>query len=103
MQPDLFAQPYPSTPGTYNQPTSIQAANDMQPKASRLRGLCIDALIDYGNMTPDETAAFLGFDKLSIRPRFSELKAMGEIVDTGERRSNDSGKKAIVWAISTHN
>ena len=100
MQPDLFAQPYPSTPGTYNQPTSIQAAASMQPKASRLRGLCLDALIDYGNMTPDETAAFLGLDKLSIRPRFSELKTMGEIVDTGERRANNSGKKAIVWTIS---
>ena len=100
MQSDLFAQPYPATPGTYNQPTSIQAAADMQPKASRLRGLCLDALIDYGNMTPDETAAFLGLDKLSIRPRFSELKAMGEIVDTGERRANNSGKKAIVWTIS---
>tara|TARA_R110000744_G_scaffold58193_2_gene121456 strand:- start:458 stop:766 length:309 start_codon:yes stop_codon:yes gene_type:complete len=100
MQADLFMQPYPVAPGTYNQPTSIQAAADMQPKASRLRGLCLDALIDYGNMTPDETAAFLGLDKLSIRPRFSELKTMGEIVDTGERRSNDSGKKAIVWTIS---
>ena len=100
MQSDLFAQPYPATPGTYNVSTSIQAAASMQPKASRLRGLCLDALIDYGNMTPDETAAFLGLDKLSIRPRFSELKAMGEIVDTGERRANNSGKKAIVWTIS---
>ena len=100
MQPDLFAQPYPEAPGTYNVSTSIQAAASMQPKASRLRGLCIDALIDYGNMTPDETAAFLGLDKLSIRPRFSELKTMGEIVDTGERRANNSGKKAIVWTIS---
>ena len=100
MQSDLFAQPYPEAPGTYNVSTSIQAANEMQPKASRLRGLCFDALVDYGDMTPDETAAFLGLDKLSIRPRFSELKAMGEIVDTGERRANNSGKKAIVWTIS---
>tara|TARA_R110000782_G_C14481890_1_gene376132 strand:- start:145 stop:453 length:309 start_codon:yes stop_codon:yes gene_type:complete len=100
MQSDLFMQPYPATPGTYNQPTSIQAAADMQPRASRLRGLCIDALSDRGDMTADEAALFLDIDKLSIRPRFSELNRTGEIVDTGERRANNSGKKAIVWTIS---
>lgn len=99
MQADLFTQPYPETPGAYNVSTSIQAAADMQPKASRLRSLCIDALSDRGDMTPDETAAFLDIDKLSIRPRFSELNRTGEIVDTGERRENLSGKKAIVWTI----
>ena len=51
-------------------------------------------------MTADEAALFLSIDKLSIRPRFSELNRTGEIVDTGERRANDSGKKAIVWSIS---
>ena len=100
MQADLFAQPYPATPGTYNVSTSIQAAADMQPRALRLRGLCLDALSDRGDMTADEAALFLSIDKLSIRPRFSELNRTGEIVDTGERRENDSGKKAIVWAIS---
>jgi len=33
----------------------------------------------------------------AVQPRFSELRALGSIVDTGERRQNDSGRNAIVW------
>jgi hypothetical protein len=48
-------------------------------------------------MTADECAAQLEVDKLSIRPRFSELATMGRITDSGERHKNASGKRAIVW------
>jgi len=34
---------------------------------------------------------------LSIRPRLTELLALGKIADTGETRTNASGKKATVW------
>lgn len=52
-------------------------------------------------MTTDECADRLGIDKLSIRPRFSELAALSKIADTGERHVNpSSGKRAIVWCIS---
>ena len=39
----------------------------------------------------------LGESVLAIRPRFSELRALGQITDTGARRINDSGRSAIVW------
>jgi hypothetical protein len=39
----------------------------------------------------------MGHSVLSIRPRVAELAAMGEIIDSGARRRNDSGKFAIVW------
>jgi predicted ArsR family transcriptional regulator len=47
--------------------------------------------------TADEIATELGESVLSVRPRVSELRALGEIEETGERRVNESGRRAIVW------
>lgn len=96
---DLFSQNYPEDPGYQNTDTSKQAAEDMGSKASTIRGKVLDALSDIMPMTPDEMANYLGMDKLSVRPRFSELRAKNLIMDTGERRANGSGKKAIVWSV----
>lgn len=96
MQADLFS--YPSVPGWKRTDTSRAAASDIQQKAETIRGLVLRHLRDY-NMTTDEMAARLDLDKLSVRPRFSELREMGLISDTGRRRKNLSGKLAIVWGI----
>jgi predicted ArsR family transcriptional regulator len=47
--------------------------------------------------TADEVAAALEISVLHARPRISELRALGKVQDSGERRKNDSGHKAIVW------
>jgi predicted ArsR family transcriptional regulator len=97
---DLFAHAaYPGAPGFKARATARQAAEAMQPRAPRLRQLCLDQLQLYGPMTADECAANLRIDKLSIRPRFSELSTMGKIEDTGQRRKNRSGKNAVVWGL----
>jgi predicted ArsR family transcriptional regulator len=90
---------YPIEPGYKARSTSLSAARSLNDKAPRLRQLCVDQLLLYGPLTADEAAANLGIDKLSIRPRFSELAAAGKIFDSGERRANGSGKRAIVWAL----
>lgn len=93
-----FGQRYPEVPGFKAEGTSKAAAASVD--ASELR-LCVRlALRQEGPMTADECARVLGKSVLSIRPRFSELKAQGVIVDTGERRANDSGRKAIVWRVA---
>jgi len=51
------------------------------------------------NLTADETAALMDKTVLAIRPRFAELHKDGVIRDTGERRRNESGKSAVVWAL----
>ena len=99
MQPDLFTQPYPNSPGFADTDTSIDAAQDMEPKAPRLRQMVLDALYSHGGLTADEAAGRLEKDILSIRPRFSELAALDLIANTGLKRPNKSGKKAIVWAV----
>jgi hypothetical protein len=39
-------------------------------------------------------------DRWSIQPRTSELKRKGLIRDSGQRRPNCTGKKAIVWTAA---
>lgn len=73
--------------------------------ARKLREQVLDALRRWGHGTADELAAWLDVDRLSIRPRCSELRALGDIADSGRRRRNKSGKAAIVWvptAPTTH-
>ena len=95
-QGNLF---YPRVAGWKGQETSRAAAQST--KADKLKALVIETLRTYGPMTPDETAAMCAHDKLSIRPRFSELRELGWIKDTGERRKNESsGKRAIVWGLT---
>ncbi len=94
-----YAERYPSQPGYKRRETSRDAATAMKPKAKRLQGLVLDALAQYGALTADEIADKLSIDKLSIRPRLSELAAQYRVVDTGQRRANESGKRAVVWSL----
>lgn len=94
-QRDLFN--YPLQPGFKDTDTSKAAAQAMKPTAATLRSQCLRCLA-FGDYTADEVALdFLRESVLSIRPRFSELKRLGKIEDTGQRRRNASGKSAIVW------
>jgi len=80
--------------------TSLEAAKTILKRMGYLQALVLDALRDHGPLTPDEVATVVREDRLSIRPRFSELKSTGKIFDTGERRCNASGRRAIVWAVN---
>lgn len=51
-------------------------------------------------LTVDETCAAAGYPRYSLQPRFSALKDRKAIYDTGMRRRNVSGAKAIVWRIT---
>lgn len=100
---EQFALPldeaYPSTPGYKNKDKSgpsRKAALSMKPHALTLRQACMGA-INKAPMTADETAEKIGKSILSVRPRVAELVKLGRIEDSGERRSNESGKDATVW------
>lgn len=96
-QRDMFADRYPDVPGFKARDTAKAAAVAAEPAAPRLRQLCLDQLRLCGPLTADDCAGNLRIDKLSIRPRFSELVAQGKIEDTGQRGKNASGKSAIIW------
>ena len=88
---------YPDGAGWKGTDTSYQAA--LTTDAQTIRADVARWLRDHGPHTADETAAGLGLSRLTVRPRFSELRARQSVVDTGARRLNDSGKRAIVWAL----
>ena len=87
---------YPTDAGWTDSETGREAAQEID--ATTLRRKCLPLLREKA-MTPDECAKCLGIDWQSIRPRFTELKLLGVIEDTGERRRNDTGKRAKVWRL----
>ena len=88
---------YPDVPGFKVGGTSREAAEAAQVGAELLRFRVFQAL-KAGPSTADECACRIGESVLSVRPRMTELKAMGKVIDTGVRRKNASGRRAAVWA-----
>lgn len=95
---------YPDTPGHRGVDTSIEAAEAVAPKCGRLQRLTLAAIRDAGSsgLTFEEAAERLELDFRSIQPRVSELKQKMLVVDSGLRRRNGSGKRAIVWVLPEH-
>lgn len=92
---------YPDAPGHRNVDTSIAAANALAPKLGRLQRMALSTVRNAGwqGLTADELAARLDMDRWSIQPRLSELKRKGLVTDSGQRRRNVTGKRAIVWMV----
>lgn len=95
---DASDAPYPENAGWKEPTTSKEAAASVDAATLRIAvGRCLSL---HGAMTADECAARLHLSVLSIRPRFSELRAKGAITDTGIRHANVSGKRAVVWDLT---
>lgn len=89
---------YPTQDNHRGIDTSVEAADMAATKASRLRRLVLDTLIEHPeNLTVDQVCAIAKLPRYSLQPRFSELLKLGLIRDTGERRVNTSGARAKAW------
>jgi hypothetical protein len=87
-------------PGHSVDDTSIDAADRIAPETELLRNLVLDAL-KSGGKTVHETADMLERTVPAVQPRFSELRKLNLIVDSGDRRLNAaSGRNAIVWDVA---
>jgi len=95
---------YPETPGRRYVDTSVAAADAIQHKLGRLQRIALRAIENAGvrGLTTDELAAVLDMDRYSIQPRTSELRLLGLIGDSKQRRPNRSRKMAIVWVAAKH-
>ena len=95
---------YPEAPGHRHVDTSIAAAKAILPKLGRLQRVALKAIEDSGvrGLTADELATELHMDRYSIQPRTSELRLLGLIGDSKQRRANHSRKMAIVWVSAKH-
>ena len=64
-----------------------------------MRGIALKAIKLCGlhGMTCDELELKLGMRHQTASARVSELKRIGSIFDSGQRRATRSGRKAAVW------
>jgi hypothetical protein len=93
---------YPNSPGHRAVDTSIAAAEALAPALGRLQRMAFKAICDAGpqGLTADELASVLKLDRWTVQPRTSELRRKGAIRDSGQRRQNATGKRAIVWTAN---
>lgn len=92
-------QTYPNAPGYKRDGTSKEAAASVAARAKTIAREVYKSLMFEGPATADEIAIRLRMDRLSIRPRLTELQTRKLIEPTGDRRKNASGKSAMVWRI----
>lgn len=101
---DLPPAAYPDLPGHRGVDTSAAAAEGLTPKLARLQRLTLDAIARTGaaGLTAHELADVTGLPREAAQPRISECRKKGLVVDSGRRRFNASGKRAIVWTVPEH-
>jgi hypothetical protein len=90
---------YPRIPGHRGIDTSVAAAEKIADIAGPLRRMVYKAIFEAGasGLTTDEIADTLTMPRYSVQPRTTELKHDRRIRDSGKRRHNASGCRAIVW------
>lgn len=93
---------YPTVAGAKEKgSTSELAAKAIESTdAKTLRKACLEIMRHYGPISTDEAARMLQRSVLSVRPRFSELRAQGLIEPSSERTENDSGMTAKRWRLA---
>lgn len=87
---------YPARPGWKEGETSREAAQAIEGRAGGLRRSALAYIRTHPGHTADEIANALHESVLTIRPRISELRLRGLIVNDG-RGHNISGKAAHRW------
>ena len=102
-QGSLFPETrYPQVPGWKGTDTSLDAARHVAGDLSHRQTEVYESLLHVGPATMHELAKRLARSTYAIAPRLSELRDMGWIEDSKERRINSSSlRKAIVWRAVT--
>ena len=93
---------YPDTPGFKGRiETGREAAQAFTPKLGRRQREALDALAEIGPATADEVANHIDRHFYVVRPRFSELREKGLVIDTGKRRATPFGGKTWEGRLAT--
>lgn len=96
-----MTDPYPLGAGAKGADgTSQEAAEAINSSVSYLRRRALIAISKLGAGTALEVVAATGLTRESIAPRLSELRRLGLVEATGERRPNPSGKNASVLRLT---
>jgi hypothetical protein len=96
---------YPAVPGSKEKGgTSESAALSVMSRAAAVRERVLAAYRAAGErgLTPDEAGRVVDEDKLTVRPRVSELLRDGLLIKTRRTRTNTSQKQAAVYVALEH-
>ena len=85
-----------SIPYVFGSRTSQEAAVSIEPTAGTLRAKVLDYL-RKGRDTDEGIQFALNMNPSTERPRRIELQKAGLVVDSGDRWTTASGRKAVVW------
>ena len=92
---------YPEYPGHRGQDTSMAAAGAFSDRLKALRERCLTVIQEAGEngLTTAETEDRLGrrLEQRPFDPRIADLKRMGLIKDSGQRRLGRCGVLIKVW------
>ncbi len=93
---------HPSVSGDRAVDKSIDAAREMKIAVGHLQRVALKAIRAAGGrgLTTNELVAAVRITRDAIQPRTSELRDRGLIRDSGARRRNETGIKAIVWVAT---
>ena len=96
-----MADEYPDVAGHRGVDTSMAAAEVMNASLPRLQRSVLEVITSRGvrGATGDEIAQALHWHRWRVRPRTSELKLAGKIMDSGRRRPSMAGIASIVWVL----
>lgn len=89
-------------PAQMHSPTSIDAAQQIEPHMPRLRAEVLGVCRVSGphGATDEEMQMALVMPANTQRPRRVELWKMGLICDSGQKRKTRSGRNAVVWVAT---
>lgn len=93
---------YPNAPAMGKTDTSAAAAEAIGTVSARVQRAVLHAVYNAGErgLTSHELAVTLGMERTTVQPRTTELRRLGKLRDSGQRRPNPNGKRAIVWAAT---
>ncbi len=101
---DLFAYQLPPAAHarTHDPDTSHEAAESISPRLRALQARVLAyAASEPDGFTDRDLEAAMGDSGSTWRTRRSELAAKGYIRDSGERRTHGTGRRHIVWIITS--
>ena len=79
--------------------TSHEAAKSITPSLNKIEQGIYDALRSFlpGGATSDEIVEASGIQYRTVTPRLKPMCKKGFVVDSGERKRGDSGRRQIIW------
>ncbi len=95
-----FKDKYPYKAGHRGHRNSITSANDTDKRLSRLhKKILIELYKHPKGLIGSELADILNVNLLTIRPRTTELKLQGVIIDTEKNKKNYGGKPESIYKL----